>query len=90
MTPAVRFRVYGKVQGVGFRAHARRIALSRQLDGWAINDSDGSVDILLLGNNANIIEAEALILKGPGFAKVERVERLDAPAEQPPAGFTIA
>lgn len=90
MTHVVRFRVYGKVQGVGFRAHTRRIALSLQLKGWAINDPDGAVDILLAGDNAKIAEAEAQIRKGPEFAKVERVEQVEAPTDPAPTGFTVA
>jgi len=33
----------GRVQGVGFRATARRIAASHEVTGWVRNESDGTV-----------------------------------------------
>ena len=41
--------VKGDVQGVGFRATARRIALSHQLTGFARNLANGDVEICAQG-----------------------------------------
>lgn len=89
MTEAVRFNVYGRVQGVSFRAHTRQIAIARQLSGWAINGSDGSVDILLVGEAPDIVAAKGDIIAGPSLARVDRVEQREPPVELPYSGFTI-
>ncbi len=84
-----RLRVYGRVQGVGFRAHTRGIAQTHGLAGWANNCADGSVDILLVGDSAAIHEAKAAIIQGPRHARVERIQALEAPADAPTHDFTI-
>lgn len=89
MTEALRFSVYGRVQGVSFRAHTRQVAIARQLSGWAINRSDGSVDILLVGQASDIAAARADIVAGPSLARVDRVEQREPPVESPHSGFTI-
>lgn len=89
MSDCERFRVSGRVQGVGFRAHTRRIALAHQLTGWANNCSDGSVDILLCGPGTKIELAKPSIIAGPAQSHVERVESLDAPPTLPLEGFSI-
>lgn len=87
MTEIVRFRVYGRVQGVGFRAHCQRIAVAQQLRGWAINGEDGSVDVLLIGESAKIAAAKALIVAGPARAQVAFIEPGNAPEKLPQSGF---
>ena len=39
----VRVRFVGRVQGVGFRATCRAIAVGRPVTGWVRNEPDGSV-----------------------------------------------
>ncbi len=45
---------HGNVQGVGFRATARELAEKRNLKGYAKNLSDGSVEICVQGNEADL------------------------------------
>ena len=45
----IRFR--GKVQGVGFRYHAKNAASSLGLTGWVRNESDGSVYMEVQGED---------------------------------------
>ncbi|MEP6567023.1 MAG: acylphosphatase, partial [Mesorhizobium sp.] len=40
---AVQARVYGKVQGVGYRIWAKGAAVELGLAGWVRNETDGSV-----------------------------------------------
>lgn len=80
-----RFRVSGRVQGVGFRAYCRQVALKHGLSGWAINRDDGSVDLLLCGDDAQLTAAQAAIAEGPPLARVTGMTPLDSP-EQPPEG----
>lgn len=44
----------GTVQGVGFRATARKYAVKFNLTGWVKNLSNGSVEILVEGSEAKI------------------------------------
>ncbi|WP_129409562.1 acylphosphatase [Marinitoga lauensis] len=42
---AKRYRIYGRVQGVGFRWFVNKIAESLGLNGYVMNMPDGSVEI---------------------------------------------
>lgn len=86
---ALRFAVFGRVQGVGFRAFTRRVALRHSLVGWARNCSDGSVDILLVGDRATIEKARADILRGPALSRVERSAALPTPSTLPTTDFEV-
>lgn len=75
---AVTLRVEGRVQGVGYRwwvvGEAQRLGLS----GWARNRSDGSVEILAVGEPAAIAEIEEACASGPSAARVTAVHRAAA------------
>jgi acylphosphatase len=69
-----RLRIYGVVQGVGYRMALVREAERRDLTGWVRNRADGSVEAVIQGTGTDV---EALILwaqRGPRAARVERVE----------------
>lgn len=63
--------VYGRVQGVGFRAFVEGEALARGVEGWVRNRRDGSVEAVFAGS-VEIVEAmiEAC-RKGPFGARVD-------------------
>lgn len=67
-------RVYGIVQGVGFRPFVYRLAREYNLNGWVLNTSS-SVEIELEGEEKSI---EAFIndlkIKKPPLAVIERIE----------------
>lgn len=67
-------RVYGRVQGVGFRYAARNHARSLQLKGWVENHPDGSVHLLINGEFEACMEFLAWCRKGTGYSWVEKVE----------------
>jgi acylphosphatase len=70
-----RLVVRGLVQGVGFRvAVARRAS---DVAGWARNLSDGSVEVVLEGEPAEVARAEAFVREGPRGARVDEVEAAD-------------
>jgi acylphosphatase len=46
----------GNVQGVGFRAKAKKIADQLHLTGYAQNLSDGSVEVSAQGNRSELIQ----------------------------------
>lgn len=85
---AARFLVAGRVQGVFFRASARHEALKLGLTGYAKNLPDGRVEVLAIGEPAQIAELERWLAYGPPLAKVDTLRREDVAAE-PADGFAV-
>lgn len=73
-------KVFGDVQGIGFRFFAKRKAESLFLKGYAKNLPDGSVEIVVEGSEENLEKFLIAISKGPAFGNVSAVEtkRLEA------------
>ena len=74
---AKRIHVTGRVQGVYFRAAARSEAESLGLAGWAHNEHDRSVTILVEGDPESIAEFVGWCEHGPPDARVDRIEISD-------------
>ncbi len=73
-TAAVRIRVTGVVQGVGFRPFVWRLARELALAGWVRNDAAG-VEIVAEGPAAELERlAERLRREAPPLARVDAVE----------------
>jgi acylphosphatase len=66
-------RVYGYVQGVGFRYFVVREAQMLGLRGYARNESDGSVEVLAQGPHAALERLLVLLRRGPSAAHVRDV-----------------
>jgi acylphosphatase len=66
-------RIYGRVQGVGFRYALHGEALRLELRGWVRNRADGSVEALLLGAAGAVEELVEWSHRGPPSAHVQRV-----------------
>lgn len=70
---ARRIRVFGRVQGVYFRASARAEARRLGLTGWVRNAPDGSVEAYACGEAGAIEGFLAWIETGPPHADVTEV-----------------
>ena len=70
-----RVHVYisGRVQGVFFRAETQRAANSFHLTGWVRNMSDGRVEAVFEGEDANVDKMLDWCYIGPPAARVEDV-----------------
>ncbi len=68
----VSIRVYGKVQGVFFRASAKTRADELEVMGIVRNEPDGSVYIEAEGSEEALREFAGWCGRGPEFARVER------------------
>lgn len=76
---AYRYLVRGDVQGVGYRAFARREACRLGLAGFARNLPDGRVEVLAQGRAEDLEAFEGRLRQGPGLASVEDVSRAPVP-----------
>jgi len=66
--------VYGRVQGVNFRAATQRAAAQHQITGWVRNRSDDSVETIAEGPLPALEAFERFLHIGPAAAWVERVD----------------
>jgi acylphosphatase len=67
------FIVTGIVQGVGYRYFVYRNAGPLGLKGFARNLPDGTVQVVVEGNESAINELHKTLKKGPTFSKVDKV-----------------
>lgn len=83
------FHIFGKVQGVYFRANAKKIAANLGICGFAKNEKDGSVTIVAQGPKATLIEFENWCQSSPGNARVEKIIKKERPVKLKFSGFEI-
>ncbi|NVD06609.1 acylphosphatase [Vibrio sp. JPW-9-11-11] len=83
-----KFTVSGLVQGVGFRYHTAHQAMQLGLVGYAMNLSNGEVEVVACGDQSKIDNLAAWLEKGPRTAKVDSVVR-EPIAYKPYKGFKI-
>jgi len=69
----VRLRITGRVQGVGYRLWATRMAANLGLRGWVRNRSDGGVETLVTGAPEDVAAMVEASRKGPIGAYVAEV-----------------
>mgnify|MGYP002539951145 FL=1 len=70
-------RVYGIVQGVGFRYHATYKASLLGLTGWVRNLEDGSVEMEVQGDYRDVEMYIFRIKQGDYFIRVDEAEVTD-------------
>lgn len=71
----VYLKIFGRVQGVGYRRWAEKTALRiGGISGWVRNNDDGSVEILMRGQEAQVEEMIKACYRGALMARVDRIE----------------
>ena len=70
----IQIRVFGRVQGVFFRASAQREAKRLGLTGWVRNRKDSSIEMFAEGEETGIKDLIAWSQTGPSAARVEKVD----------------
>jgi acylphosphatase len=68
-------RIHGKVQGVGYRFFATRVARRLGLKGWIQNTRDGSVEAAVEGDSDAIDRWLEELREGPRYAEVTRIDQ---------------
>ncbi len=66
--------IRGRVQGVFFRDHTRKWALSLGLTGWVRNLADGRVEVMVEGDQKAIEGLITRLGEGPPLSHVEDVD----------------
>ncbi len=67
-------RIFGIVQGVGFRRYVQINAVRLGIKGYAKNLPDGSVEIVAEGYEESLNKLLEIIRRGPPLSKVENIE----------------
>ncbi len=70
----VRLKVWGIVQGVGFRFFVERVASELNLKGFVRNDPEGTVTIEAEGREEALQKFVGLCKRGPRSAKIEKID----------------
>ena len=83
-----RFIISGRVQGVFFRASTRAQAERLGVTGYAMNLSDGRVEVIACGDLEQLQQLHEWLCQGQPQARVDRVEEHACEA-QFYASFTV-
>jgi acylphosphatase len=81
-----RLHIHGRVQGVFYRGWTVDNARALGLGGWVRNRRDGSVEMLIEGEEEAVEKMIARCREGPPAARVERIEVSESDEAAPP-GF---
>jgi acylphosphatase len=84
----VRVRIEGRVQGVGYRYWAERVAGELALSGWVRNRRDGAVEAVFSGDADGVAQMLRRCREGPPSAQVTSVEVLEEGGAAP-SGFDV-
>jgi acylphosphatase len=76
---AKKYVITGRVQGVGYRFFAERVANQFGLAGYVRNLADGNVEAYAIGDEISLEEFRRHLEKGPLGARVSGVEESEAP-----------
>lgn len=82
-------KIHGKVQGVGYRFYATRVARRLGLKGWIQNLRDGSVESIVEGEPQKIDEWITEIKEGPRYAEVVRIDQERRDSAGPLGDFDV-
>ena len=79
MKVSKKFVISGRVQGVGFRFFAERVANQLGIHGYVKNLWDGNVEVYAIGDTASLEELKRHLAEGPRSSHVSGVEESDEP-----------
>jgi acylphosphatase len=90
--PNVRKRILvsGRVQGVAFRAYARKVARNAGAVGWVRNLSDGRVEAVVEGDSKIVDTVVDWFRKGSPYSRVENIRIFNETATGEFQDFDVA
>jgi len=74
----INYLIFGKVQGVWFRAETQKIANELGIKGWVKNLEDGRVEVLAQGTDKQLQQFREWLNHGPPKAEVEKIEAYES------------
>ena len=80
-TQTLHMVIHGRVQGVFFRESMRQQAVQLNINGWAENRDDGTVEAMIQGSAESVSAMLDWVQRGPPLAKVTRVDQEAASGE---------
>jgi len=86
---AKKYTISGRVQGVGYRFFAERVANQLGIHGYVKNLWDDNVEVYAIGDEASLEEFKRHLAEGPRGARVTGVEESDAPVNSRYKRFEI-
>ena len=84
----IRLKFYGRVQGVGFRHTAIRVANSLGVSGWVRNERDGSVTVEAQGSDA-AIERMILTINSGSYIHIDNIVSTELKVIEGDKGFDV-
>jgi acylphosphatase len=87
MALQARLAITGRVQGVGYRDWALTTGRSLGVSGWVRNRSDGSVEALVVGEEAAVGAMIEACRHGPSLARVDSIDVEPVDLDVVPEGF---
>ena len=88
-TKAVKIRVYGRVQGVGFRYSTVQAAVKIGVSGWVRNEWDDTVLVYCEGSTKAVDRFISWCRKGPVLSRVVSLDITDVSYQGLYTGFKI-
>lgn len=85
----VQLEIYGRVQGVFYRASTREKARQLGVNGWVRNRADGSVEAIVEGPEDAVGDLIEWTHDGPSRARVDNVEVTDQDYQGEFSGFEV-
>ena len=83
-----RITFYGRVQGVGFRWKAHRVADSFRLTGWVRNEYDGSVSMEIQGEES-LIDRLIQTLMQDRYIEILDMDAKNLPVDEQERSFGV-
>lgn len=89
MKVARKYLISGRVQGVGYRYFAERVANQLGIMGSAKNLWNGDVEIYAIGDEFQLEEFKRQLAEGPRSARVTNIQETDERVDKRCTGFLI-
>jgi acylphosphatase len=86
---AKKYTITGRVQGVGYRFFAERVANQLGICGYVKNLGDDNVEVYAIGDEASLEEFKHHLAEGPRSARVTAIEESEAPVNSRYTRFVI-